>query len=47
MELERFDLGTSAVGGDEGEDDDDADADADQVDESWQVDDGSTQNLED
>jgi hypothetical protein len=50
-ELERFDLGTSDVDGYEGEDGDDADADADadadEEEESSQVDDGSTQNVED
>jgi len=46
-ELERFDLGTSDVDGYEGEDGDDADADADEEEASSQVDDGSTQNVED
>ena len=50
-ELERFDLGTSDVDGYEGEDGDDADADADadadEEEEASQVDDGSTQNVED
>jgi hypothetical protein len=47
MELERFDLGTSDVDGYEGEDVNDADADADKEEEASQVDDGSTQNVED
>jgi len=51
MELERFDLGTSDVDGYEGQDGDnadaDADADADEEEEASQVDDGSTQNVED
>jgi hypothetical protein len=38
-ELERFDLESSNVDGDQGEDGDDADADADQEEESSQVDD--------
>jgi hypothetical protein len=42
MNLERFDQGTSAVDGYEGEDCDDADADADDEEEASQVDDGST-----
>jgi hypothetical protein len=42
MKLERFDLGTSAVDGYEGEDCDNADADADDEEEASQVDDGST-----
>jgi len=42
-----FDLGTSDVDGYEGEDGDDVDADADEEEESSQVDDGSTQNVED
>jgi hypothetical protein len=50
-ELERCDLGTSDVDGHEGEDGDDADAnadaDADEEEEASQVDDGSTQNVED
>jgi len=46
-ELERFDLGTSDVDGYEGEDGDDADADVDEEEESSQVEDGSTQNVED
>jgi hypothetical protein len=46
-ELERFDLGTSDVDGYEGEDDDDADEDVDEEEESSQVDDGSTQNVQD
>jgi hypothetical protein len=46
-ELERFDLGTSDVDGYEGEDGDDADADADEEQEASQVDDGSTQSVED
>jgi len=44
--LERFDLGTSDVDGREGEDGDDADADADEEEQSSQVEDGSTQNVE-
>jgi hypothetical protein len=43
----RIDLGPSDVDGYEGEDGDDADADADEEDEASQVDDGSTQNVED
>jgi hypothetical protein len=52
-ELERFDLGTSDVDGNEGEDGDDADvdadadADADEEQEASRLDDGSTQNVED
>jgi len=46
-ELERFDPGTSDVDRYEGEDSDDADADADEEEESSQVEDGSTQNVED
>jgi len=46
-ELEMFDLGTSDVDGYEGEDGDDADADADEEEESSQVEDGSTQKVED
>jgi hypothetical protein len=46
-ELERFDLGTSDVDGYEGEDGDVADADADEEKQSSQVDDGSTQIVED
>jgi hypothetical protein len=46
-ELERFDLGTCDLDGYAGEDGDDADADADGVEESSQVEDGSTQNVED
>jgi hypothetical protein len=46
-ELERFDLGTSDVDRYAGEDGDDADADADEAEESSQVDNGSTQNVED
>jgi len=46
-ELKRFDLGTRDVDGYEGEDGDDADADADEEEESSQVEDGSTQNVED
>ena len=50
-ELERFDLGSSDVDGYEGEDGDDADAeedsDADEQEEASQVDDRSTQNVED
>ena len=45
-ELERFDLGSSDVDGYEGEVGDDVDADADQEVESSQVDDRSTQNVE-
>jgi hypothetical protein len=44
-ELERFYLGTSDGNGYEGEDGDNADADADLDEESSQVDDGSTQNV--
>jgi hypothetical protein len=40
-------MGTSDVDGYEGEDGNDADADADQQEESSQVEDGSTQNVED
>jgi hypothetical protein len=47
MELERFDLGTSDLDGYEGEDGDDADADADEEEEASQVDNESTQNVED
>jgi hypothetical protein len=47
MKLERFDLGTSDVDRYEGKDGDNADADADEEEESLQVDDGSTQNVED
>jgi len=43
----RIDLGPSDVDGFEGKDGDDADADADQEEEASQVDDGSTQNVED
>jgi hypothetical protein len=46
-ELQRFDLGTSNDEWYEGEDGDDADADADGEEESSQVDDGSTLNVED
>jgi hypothetical protein len=58
-ELERFDLGASDVDGYEGEGGDhadayvdadadaEADADADEEEEAWQVNDGSTQNVED
>jgi hypothetical protein len=46
-ELERIDLGTRDVDRYEGKDGDDADADADEEEESSQVDDGSTQNVED
>jgi len=46
-ELERFDLGTSDVDGYESEDGQYADADADEEEEASQVDDGSTQNVED
>jgi hypothetical protein len=45
-ELERFDLGTSNGNGYEGEDGDKADADADLDEECSQVDDGSTQNVD-
>jgi hypothetical protein len=45
-ELETFDLGTSDADGYEGEDGDDADANADEEEESSQIDDGSTQNVE-
>jgi hypothetical protein len=44
---ERFDLGTSDVDRYEGEDGDDADADAVEEEESSQVNDGSTHNVED
>jgi hypothetical protein len=43
----RIDLGPSDVDGYEGEDGDDADADADEEEDASQVDDGSTQNVED
>ena len=43
----RTDLGPSDVDGYEGEDGDDADADADEEQEASQVDDRSTQNVED
>jgi hypothetical protein len=46
-ELTRLDLGTSDVDGYEGEDGEDADADVDEEEGSSQVDDGSTQNVED
>jgi hypothetical protein len=48
-ELERFDLGTSHTDSYEGEDGDNADvhAHADEEEEAFQVDDGSTQNVED
>jgi hypothetical protein len=46
-ELVRFDPGTSDVDRNEGENGDDADADADEEEESSQVEDGSTQNVED
>jgi hypothetical protein len=46
-ELERFDLGSSDVDAYVGEDGDDADADEDEEEESSQVEDGSTQNVED
>jgi hypothetical protein len=46
-ELERFHLGTSDVDGYEGEDVDDADGDADEEEEASQVNDGSTENVED
>jgi len=46
-ELERFDLGRSDVYGYEGEDGDDADVDADAEEESSQIEDGSTKNVED
>jgi len=42
-----FDLVTSDVDGYEGKDGDDADTDADEEEEATQVDDGSTQNVED
>jgi len=45
-QLVRFDMGTSAVDGYEGEDGADADADADEDEEASQADDGSTQNVE-
>jgi hypothetical protein len=43
----KIDLGPSDVDGYEGEDGDDTDADADEEEEASQVDDGSTQNVED
>jgi hypothetical protein len=43
----RIDLGPSDVDGYEGEDGDHADADADEEEDASQVDDGSTQNVED
>jgi len=46
-ELESFDLGTSDVDRYEGEDGNDADADADEEEESSQVEDGSTEDVED
>jgi hypothetical protein len=46
-ELESFFLGTSDLDVYEGEDGDDADADADEEEETSQVEDGSTQNVED
>jgi len=46
-ELKRFDLETSDLDRYEGEDGDDADADADEEEVSLQVNDGSTQNVED
>jgi hypothetical protein len=46
-EFERFDLGTSDVDGNEGEDGNDADPDGDEEEESLQVHDGSTQNVDD
>jgi len=46
-ELRRFHLGTSHVDGYEGKDGYDADADWDGEEESSQVDDGSTQNVDD
>jgi hypothetical protein len=46
-ELQRFDLVTSDLDWYEGEDGEDVDADADEQEESLQVDDGSTQNVED
>jgi len=42
-----IDLGPSDVNGYESEDGDDTDADADEEEEASQVDDGSTQNVED
>ena len=45
--MSRSDLGPSDVDGYEGENGDDADADADEEEEPSQVDDGSTQNVED
>jgi len=46
-ELESVNMGPSDVDGYEGHDGDDADADADEEDDASQVDDGSTQNVED
>jgi hypothetical protein len=46
-DLERFDLGTIDVDGNEGVDVDDTDADADEEEDASQADDGSTQNVED
>jgi hypothetical protein len=46
-ELERFDLGNSDVDGYAGDDGDDTDADAVEEEEASQVNDGSTQNVED
>jgi len=46
-ELQRFDLGTSDIDGNEGEDGDDVDVDADEEEEALQADDESTQNVED
>jgi len=45
-EHESFDLGTSDVDGYDCEDADDADAHAHEMKESWQADDGTTQNVE-
>jgi len=48
--LKRFDLGSSYVNGNKGDDSDDGDvgddADVDEVEESSQADDGSMQNVE-
>jgi hypothetical protein len=46
-ELERFDLGTSAVDGYEGDNGDNADADADEEEAASQADDGLMQTLKD
>jgi hypothetical protein len=45
-ELERFELRSSSVDGNEAEDGDDADADVDEEEEASQADDGSTQNVD-